>query len=49
MMKRILLSLVMVLSTVAFSACMQQKAEDTITRYCLDLKLTRITRVSDRW
>lgn len=95
MMKRILLFLVMVLSTVAFSACMQQKAEDTITRYCrerpdefpgyepvsfdkiaetysnpdfipaepdadgeselydkvfcLDLKLTRITRVSDRW
>ena len=35
-LKSILLFLVMVLSTGAFSACMQQKAEDTITRYCLE-------------
>lgn len=35
-MKRILLLLVFVLSTMAVSTCRQQKAQDTIIRYCLD-------------
>ncbi len=36
MMKRILLLLVLVLSTGAVSTCKQQKAQDVIVQYCLD-------------
>lgn len=36
MMKRILLLLVIVLSTGAVSTCKQQMAEETIIQYCLD-------------
>ena len=35
-MKRILLLLVIVLSTGAVSTCKQQKAQDVIVQYCLD-------------
>lgn len=36
MMKRILLLLVIALSTGAVSSCIQQKAQEVITQYCLD-------------